>query len=500
MNRSILVCLSLGLVTTPALAQQPMQPAPTAPQPQAYGQPAQPQYDPNAVPQPIDPYAQYGDADDEDDQMDVTYDISTDPQEQQYDDGYDPNAYQQFETTLSPYGSWEDVPNYGHVWVPSQSAVGDDFEPYDTGGHWVDSDDYGWTWASDYDWGWAPFHYGRWMVLGGYGWCWMPGTTWGPAWVDWRWGGGYVGWAPMGPRGVVIGPPRGVRSPWRFTVANQLGAYRPHYLPSRVVPSVWRSTTAIHNVSTVNLRGTQVRFNAGPSAHMVAAATGRAVTPVALRSVAPRALPNQAIAPRVGTPLSQRSWMTHPRPLGVASSSYARAPHTLGSGPIYSRPGTTTIQGRPQPLQYRSPQPMYRSPAAQPYRAYGYTPQRNGSMTVYRSGQYYGGAPAQSYHPAPQYHYGAAPMQSYHPAPSYHYSTPAQSYHPAPSFRSSGGYSGGGGFRPSGGYSGGGGGGFHSAGSSGFHSSGGGGFHSSGGGGGFHSAGSAGFHGGGGRR
>ena len=484
MNRSILIALSLGLVATPALAQQPLQPAPSVPQPEAYGQPAQPQYDPNAPqpPQPMDPYAQYGDPDDEDDQMDVTYDISTDPQEQQYDDGYDPNAYQQFESTLSPYGSWEDVPSYGHVWVPSTSVVGYDFEPYASGGHWLDSE-YGWTWASDWDWGWAPFHYGRWMIVGGYGWCWLPGTTWGPAWVDWRWGGGYVGWAPMGPRGVVIGPPRGVRSPWHFTVANQLAAIRPHYLPSRAVASVWRSTTPIHNVSTVNLRGTQVRFNAGPPSRLVAATTGRALTPVSLRAVAPRALPSQAIAPRVGTPVGQRPWM-QPRAFG-GGTTIARAPHTLGSQPIYSRPGTTTIQGRPQPLQYRASQAIqYRAPAPQAYRAYAAP--RNGSLQVYRSDGRYYGAPAQAYHAAPQYHYNApaqsyraapqyrysAPMQSYHAAPAYHYAAPAQqSFHAAPSFHSAPSQS------------------FHAAPS--FHSSGG--F----GGGGFRSAGSAGFHGGG---
>ncbi len=490
MNRSILIALSLGLVATPAFAQQPLQPAPTYPQ-QGYVQPAQPQYDPYTQPQqlqpqqPMDPYAQYGDADDEDDEMDVSYDISTDPQEQQYDDGYDPNAYQQFESQLSPYGSWQDVPDYGHVWVPSSTVVGYDFEPYATGGHWVNSD-YGWAWDSDWDWGWAPFHYGRWMIVGGYGWCWLPGTTWGPAWVDWRWGGGYVGWAPMGPRGVVIGPPRGVRSPWHFTVANQLAAYRPHYLPSRAVASVWRSTTPIHNVATVNLRGTQVRFNAGPSSSMVAAATGHAIAPVSLRAVAPRALPSQAITPRVGTPVQQRPWM-HPRALGGTFASTVPGSHTLGSQPIYSRPGTTTIGARgPQPV-YRGPQPLtYRAPAQQPYRGYAQPQyQRNGTLQVYRSTDHYYGTPAQAYHPAPAYHYGA-PAQAYPPAPAYHYGAPMQSYHAAPSYAAPS-YA-----APS----------FHSAPSQSFHAAPAPSFHSSGvySGGGFHGGASGGFHGGGGRR
>jgi uncharacterized membrane protein YgcG len=456
MNRSLLIALCLGLVATPALAQQPLQYDPNA---QMQAQPEQ---------QPVDPYAQYGDLDDEDDSMDVTYDISTDPEEQQYDDGYDANAYQQFESELSPYGAWQDVPDYGRVWVPSPSVVGYDFTPYGTGGNWVDSE-YGWTWNSDYDWGWAPFHYGRWMVMGGRGWCWIPGTTWGPAWVNWRWGGGYVGWAPMGPRGVVIGPPRGVRSPWRFTVANQLGVARPHFLPSRAVASVWRSTTAIHNVASINMRGAQVRFNAGPPSHLVAAATGRAIAPMPLRTLAPRALPHQAITPRVGMPMQQRPWMQN-RALGGTFAHSVPGAHTLGSQPIVSRPGSTMIQARPQPLQYRAPVTQYRNSYAQPqYRApqayhYGAAPQ-----PYHATPQYHYAAP-QTYHAAPQYHYAQ-------PAPSYHYSAPMQSFHaaapsyhysaPAPSFHSSGGFSGGGG-------------GFHGSVGGGFHGGGGGGFHGGG--------------------
>jgi len=489
MNRSLLLVLCLGLAATPALAQQPLQPQPLQPQPSM-----QQQYDPNAQmqappeQQPMDPYAQYGEADDEDDSMDVTYDISTDPQEQQYDDGYDANAYQQFESELSPYGAWEDVPSYGHVWVPSPSVVGYDFTPYGTGGNWIDSE-YGWTWNSDYDWGWAPFHYGRWMVMGGYGWCWIPGTTWGPAWVNWRWGGGYVGWAPMGPRGVVIGPPRGVRSPWRFTVAGQLGSRRPHFLPSRAVASVWHSTAPIHNVANVSIRGTQVRYNAGPPSRLVAAATGHAIAPVALRTIAPRALPSQTIAPRVGVPLQQRPWMHGRSAVGttIARSGSLPATRTLGSQAyvarqpttLQARPGTV-IQSRPMPLQYRAPtQQPYRYAPAQSYRAasqpYRAAPQpyRYAAPTqAYRASPqpYHYAAPVQSYHPAPMYHY-AAPVQSYHAAPAYHYAAPMQaapSFHsspapavhynaPAPSFHSA---------APSygGGFHGGGGGGFHGGG------------------------------------
>ena len=35
--------------------------------------------------------------------------------------------------------------------------------------------------------------------LAGTGWVWVPGYTWAPAWVSWRYGDGYAGWAPLPP-------------------------------------------------------------------------------------------------------------------------------------------------------------------------------------------------------------------------------------------------------------------------------------------------------------
>jgi hypothetical protein len=57
----------------------------------------------------------------------------------------------------------------------------------------------GWTWVDDAPWGWAPFHYGRWTLDASFGWVWVPGDVWGPAWVAWREGDGFVGWAPLPP-------------------------------------------------------------------------------------------------------------------------------------------------------------------------------------------------------------------------------------------------------------------------------------------------------------
>lgn len=108
-----------------------------------------------------------------------------------------------FDSALSPYGSWVSIPGYGRVWQPSMAYVGSNFYPYGTGGQWVYSDA-GWVFDSAYPFGWAVFHYGRWMRDPFRGWCWVPGTDWAPAWVSWRMGGPYVGWAPMGPYGAPM--------------------------------------------------------------------------------------------------------------------------------------------------------------------------------------------------------------------------------------------------------------------------------------------------------
>src|SRR5205809_63809 len=95
-------------------------------------------------------------------------------------------------------GNWYQVADYGYVWQPD-AATSPDWRPY-TDGYWAYTD-VGWTWVSYEDFGWATYHYGRWVRLEDYGWCWVPGYEWGPAWVSWRTGGNYIGWAPLPPEG-----------------------------------------------------------------------------------------------------------------------------------------------------------------------------------------------------------------------------------------------------------------------------------------------------------
>jgi hypothetical protein len=101
-----------------------------------------------------------------------------------------------FYDELAPYGTWFQDAQYGYVWRPDVDQS--NFRPYYTDGRWAMTE-YGNTWVSDYDWGWAPFHYGRWVLNQYREWIWIPDTVWGPAWVSWRSGGGYYGWAPLSP-------------------------------------------------------------------------------------------------------------------------------------------------------------------------------------------------------------------------------------------------------------------------------------------------------------
>ena len=108
-------------------------------------------------------------------------------------------SFQTFYDQLGDQGTWVQTDDYGYVFQPNVSDP--DWAPY-TNGHWVYTDE-GWTWASDEPWGWATYHYGRWANIDGTGWVWVPGYQWAPAWVSWRYGGGYCGWAPLPPETFI---------------------------------------------------------------------------------------------------------------------------------------------------------------------------------------------------------------------------------------------------------------------------------------------------------
>lgn len=154
-------------------------------------------------------------------------------------------SLQSFYDELSPYGTWIQDPQYGYVWRPD--ADQGDFRPYYTNGRWVMTE-YGNTWVSNYDWGWAPFHYGRWVYNRYNQWVWIPDTVWGPAWVSWRTGGGYYGWAPMGP-GMHINVNFNIPDLWWVFVPQRNIYYSsfPRYYSRRNV-TIIHNTTIINNV------------------------------------------------------------------------------------------------------------------------------------------------------------------------------------------------------------------------------------------------------------
>lgn len=192
---------------------------------------------------------------------------------QKYDEYYDRNDDYDYDNrsgvdinvfvnALSPYGRWIASPSYGRVWVCNEPG----FTPYYTRGHWMYTT-YGWTWASDYSWGWAPFHYGRWAYDPFYGWMWVPGYQWGPAWVGWRSGGDYYGWAPLAPGiNISVGLSFGNYMPadrWCFVPRRYMAS--PHFGNYRVAPT--RNVTIINNTTVINNTNIyhNTRYVTGPS-------------------------------------------------------------------------------------------------------------------------------------------------------------------------------------------------------------------------------------------
>jgi hypothetical protein len=352
---------------------------------------------------------------------------------QSYDDGYDAQAYTQFQTALAPYGGWDYDSSFGYVWSPSVSIVGTGFSPYATCGRWALTE-YGWTWVSDWSWGWAPFHYGRWITRAGR-WSWVPGSMWGPAWVSWRSGGGYVGWTPLPPRGVRLAGGYGAGSPWRFAPAASLGTGRQTFISPRNLPGVFARTTVVSNDRLLTRGNWSVHVNAGPTRGIVA-------RPVSLSRVAPAALPRIAVYPHPGVSLNARPWTRTPQARGDLltqgwrAGSPAPQPHTVGRSPAYG-------SSQAARAEVRAPSATWSQRAAPAYGNAG------GYGHPYNSGW---SAPAQRPSYAAPSRYGAqntyrAPVNSYRapaPAPAYHapsYSQAPRSFAPPSPAPSRGGFS-----------------------------------------------------------
>lgn len=234
-------------------------------------------------------------------------------------------SYQSFYDQLSPYGNWISYPGYGYVWSPN---AGPDFQPYATNGNWIYTNA-GWTWASNYNWGWAPFHYGRWFYENGYGWMWVPGNEWAPAWVSWRGGGDYYGWAPLGPSvsvNVALNSYNPPANYWNFVPRRYMGDpnWHNYYVPGGRNVTIINNTTIINNYSGTDR--THYAYAPGPDPNEVRRYSGNNFTPVQLRqSSTPGARVSgsqyQIYQPRVSaTPTARGN--TSVRPVNPAPARY----------------------------------------------------------------------------------------------------------------------------------------------------------------------------------
>ncbi len=184
---------------------------------------------------------------------------------------------------LEQYGTWRQNARFGDVWVPN--GVPADWRPYEYG-HWVYTDEWGWYWVSDdveANWGWVVFHYGRWVFERGAGWFWVPGDEWAPAWVNWRNGDEYSGWAPLPPDDLIetyeADPSYWVFVPTRYIAAPRLNTY---FLPVYRRSVILRETHVVNRTLPVHGR---LGVNPGISPAFVARVSG---APVATYRVRPR--------------------------------------------------------------------------------------------------------------------------------------------------------------------------------------------------------------------
>jgi len=184
-----------------------------------------------------------------------------------------------FYEPLAAHGRWEVVGTYGRCWIPGHVEAG--WRPY-SNGYWQRTDA-GWYWVSEEPWGWATYHYGRWDWHAAHGWVWVPHTQWAPAWVSWREGGGYVGWAPLRPS-VTIGVNIGTveYEPAHASRAYVFVEHRRMLEPVRPKTVIVNNTTIINK--TVNITNVKVVnktvINEGPRPEIIERASGRKVLAV----------------------------------------------------------------------------------------------------------------------------------------------------------------------------------------------------------------------------
>ena len=249
-----------------------------------------------------------------------------------------------FYEPLSAQGSWVDVESYGRCWRPARVDAG--WRPY-SNGHWQRTDS-GWYWASDEPWAWATYHYGRWDWKVELGWIWVPQIQWAPAWVSWRQGAGYIGWAPLPPAvnigsGGIVQVPETPYAPRAFVFVNERQLLEP-VRPATVVvnnTTVINQTVNITKITVVN----KTVINEGPRPELLEQKNGRKIPAVPVRELRRRE-ETEAVTRQRDIPASTRITARPPADTRAAPPGSISAPQARPAGP----PVDATKE-RPRPAQ-----------------------------------------------------------------------------------------------------------------------------------------------------
>ena len=325
-------------------------------------------------------------------------------------------SFSTFQDGLSPYGEWVSAGSYGQVWRPR--GVPGDWRPYYYG-RWEWTSE-GWLWVSDEPFGWATYHYGRWNYDPTWGWVWVPGYQWAPAWVTWRYGPDYVGWAPLSPGfSVYVTTYPVVFSWWTFVPCGSfvgVPVHRYAYAPS-YAPRIWGATRPAPPRAAAF--GHPAPAWGGPARGFVEGRIGR---PIPAVRVQPVSSPAAARAPgRAGVVTVFRP-EARPAPAprgwdrggnrGAVEPARPAAP-ARGEPRTFPPPGRTAPPGQvAAPGRSRPSAPAY-APAPGQGRGPGYAPAQ---------GQGQGRPAAPGYAPAP----GQGRGPGYAPAPGYRGPAPQQ--------------------------------------------------------------------------
>ena len=284
-----------------------------------------------------------------------------------------------FYSNLSPHGTWLVSAQYGRVWQPGVYRAG--WNPY-YDGHWVYAD-VGWTWVSDYDWGDVAYHYGTWYPDAALGWVWVPGYVWAPAWVVFRTGPDYIGWAPVAP-GFSVGASfssGGYGGPFVYVSAGHFCDRRVsrYVVPEVEARTIVNQTRIVNNLSIEN----NIVVNRGPDPRVIERASGRPIRTVTIESV-PRSAPGghfdratlavesrrsphgfraaEPVSERQPLPRSGAHGHVNEHQGGTRMSAPSSRPEPIHAAPHHDRAPGPTGHAAPAHVQPARPEPAHVAP------------------------------------------------------------------------------------------------------------------------------------------